>query len=147
VTALSEILTEQVASGVYVVEGPAIHTGLEQLARKHGLVLFVLDGRKTRSKDEFLDNAAAVLGFPDYFGRNWDAFADCLTDMSWAQGNGFLVAYAECHEFAKRSPDEFDTAIEIFKEAAEIWKKEGITFLVILLGTEGLELGLRSIEF
>lgn len=145
-TALSEILAEQGASGVYVVEGRVILTGLEQLARKHGLVLFVLDGRKIRSKDEFLDNAAAVLGFPEYFGRNWDAFAECLTDMSWAQGNGFLVAYAECHEFAKRSPDEFPTAIEIFTEAAETWKKEGITFLVLLFGTEGLELGLRSIE-
>jgi RNAse (barnase) inhibitor barstar len=146
VTTLSEILTKQGACGVYVVEGRVIPTVLKQLARKHGLAVFSLDGGKTRSKREFLDHAAKVLGFPDYFGKNWDAFADCLTDMSWAERSGFLITYTDCHQLAEQSPDEFDTAIEIFKEAAEIWKKEGNTFLVLLFGTAGHELGLPLIR-
>ncbi|QDU81619.1 Barstar (barnase inhibitor) [Polystyrenella longa] len=31
----------------------------------------------------FLDHLAEVLEFPSYFGRNWDALSDCLTDLSW----------------------------------------------------------------
>lgn len=26
---------------------------------------------------------ASTLSFPEYFGWNWDAFHDCITDLSW----------------------------------------------------------------
>ncbi|WP_446686701.1 barstar family protein [Pseudofulvimonas gallinarii] len=29
---------------------------------------------------------AAVFRFPEWFGDNWDALADCLADLSWWLG-------------------------------------------------------------
>ncbi|GAA2107631.1 barstar family protein [Actinomadura alba] len=40
----------------------------------------VVDGRACRTRAAFFTEVARVLRFPAYFGRNWDALADCLRD-------------------------------------------------------------------
>ena len=39
-----------------------------------------LDVSGVRSHDELHDLIAQCLGFPDYYGRNWDAFDECIAD-------------------------------------------------------------------
>ena len=39
-------------------------------------------------KAALLRKIAAELGFPDWFGENWDALEDCLTDLTWRQAQG-----------------------------------------------------------
>jgi hypothetical protein len=54
-----------------------------------------LDIREVRTALELFDSIAASCGFPDYFGRNWDALKDCLLDFSWVQPkpSGFVLLY------------------------------------------------------
>jgi hypothetical protein len=53
---------------------------------------FVINGDRVHDKQTFLREFAEVLGFPEYFDFNWDAFADCLTDLSWlGSESGFLI--------------------------------------------------------
>lgn len=40
-----------------------------------------------RGKADLLARFAEALQFPDWFGQNWDALADCLSDLSWLQGS------------------------------------------------------------
>lgn len=35
------------------------------------------------SVDELMEELKFKLNFPDYFGSNWDALSDCLTDFFW----------------------------------------------------------------
>ena len=42
---------------------------------------FVLDLTGVASLEDFHDRAAKVLDFPPYYGRNLDAFWDCITDF------------------------------------------------------------------
>lgn len=40
-----------------------------------------LDARYCRTAKEFLVSVGVALGFPAYYGRNWDAFYECFGDL------------------------------------------------------------------
>jgi hypothetical protein len=44
-----------------------------------------------REKERLLERLAVGLKFPDYFGGNWDALIDCLSDMSWFEGREAVI--------------------------------------------------------
>ncbi len=143
---LSAILKDHILSGVYQVSDASCVDRVEQLVRAKGLAPFRIDARDVTGKEQFLKRAAQALQFPDYFGGNWDALADCLTDMSWHEANGFAVLVGAVDAFALNAPDDVQTALSIFMEAAEFWRDEGKSFLVLVLGTGGEELGLTEVE-
>ncbi|GGO88238.1 barstar family protein [Wenjunlia tyrosinilytica] len=61
-------------------------------ARRKGWTAALLDLEGVRGRPAFFDRCAEALRLPDRFGRNWDALADCPTDLSWCEtGAGRLV--------------------------------------------------------
>ena len=44
-------------------------------------IVRTLRGRKMRTAPALFDEFAAVWQFPDYFGENWNALSDCLSDI------------------------------------------------------------------
>ena len=42
---------------------------------------YTVDLSSVTDFEDFHDIIAEALDFPDYYGMNWDAFWDCLTDM------------------------------------------------------------------
>lgn len=35
------------------------------------------------TKNALLEQVASLLDFPEYYGVNWDAFEECMRDLSW----------------------------------------------------------------
>ena len=41
-----------------------------------------------RTLETLYDEMAAALQFPQYFGENWPAFNECLSEMDWLSPRG-----------------------------------------------------------
>ena len=54
---------------------------VERAAEEAGLTVFRIGIGNAKSKKDFLAQVAGALQFPDWFGGNWDALNDCLTDL------------------------------------------------------------------
>lgn len=67
-----------------------------------------LDLTGVTDKPAFMDRCARALGLPDWFGRNWDALADCLGDLSWAPpARGRLLVVTGWRDFARAAPRDW----------------------------------------
>ena len=47
----------------------------------------VVVDESVRTVDALFDVFWRGLAFPDYFGWNWDAFSECILDLSWLEGD------------------------------------------------------------
>jgi hypothetical protein len=56
-----------------------------------GSVSRVLRGMKMRDLQGMFDEVGAALQFPNYFGENWPALHECLTDLEWLQGDAYVL--------------------------------------------------------
>jgi len=119
-------------SGLHLLsdrQGPA---AVARLCRLKGARLFRVDGRDVLTKRRFLAAAARALDFPSWFGANWDAFEDCLTDLGWAPAPAYVVVLENFDAFAQRAPRAFDTALQILETASEFWSEQGVRFQVLV---------------
>ena len=71
----------------------------------------------------FHDTFARTLGFPDYYGRNMNAWIDCLTyadedlgmvspDLVAGDGDVLTLQLADVSDFAERCPEQYNSVIE-----------------------------------
>jgi RNAse (barnase) inhibitor barstar len=93
-----------------------------------------VDLAKVRSKSSLLAALAKGLDFPEWFGHNWDALQDCLTDLSWRPAPGYVVVLENCEGLAGGAPEAFETTLDVFRHAARWWAGEHIPFWVFVGG-------------
>ncbi len=65
---------------------------------------------------------ARELGFPDFYGRNMNAYIDCLTSIDepldgltkihGTQEAGLLLDLGDCTEFAQRCPEQYEAILD-----------------------------------
>jgi RNAse (barnase) inhibitor barstar len=46
-------------------------------------------------KDELLHIFSNGLSFPKYFGNNWDALYDCLSDLAWIKEKVIIIIHKD----------------------------------------------------
>jgi RNAse (barnase) inhibitor barstar len=100
------------------------------VAGERGYSCALADLAGCHDKDEFLARMAEALDFPAWFGRNWDAFFDCLADLSWLPAGGHVLVLLNAADMQRHAPEAFDTAMAIMRDAATVWAGRGIVFRV-----------------
>jgi len=81
-----------------------------------------IDARRIIDKESFHDVFAEALGFPKSYGRNLDAWIDCMSDLAnpaagmtkvhAPTGGVVLIQLDRVDEFASRCPDLFRTFLD-----------------------------------
>ncbi|MCP1852169.1 hypothetical protein ACVMIH_001268 [Bradyrhizobium sp. USDA 4503] len=80
-------------------------------------------------KAALLATLARQLGFPNYFGNNWDAFEECIRDLSWLPHGPVLVVHADVPLVG--DPASAMTYVAILNDAAnKMARSEGRPLLV-----------------
>lgn len=111
---------------------PEAADAVTRLARSLGLDAVRIDLDGCAEKGEFLERTAAALGFPSWFGGNWDAFFDCLADLSWRPARGHVLVFENTADMRRHAPEALDTAITILGDAAAAWDERGKAFRVFV---------------
>lgn len=102
-------------------------------ASLHNFNVYHLDGKRIHNKTTFLNEVSERLKLPAYFGFNWDAFSDCITDLSWMNTAGAVIIYNDSEHFRIAAPEDWLTANNILLEAIDYWKVNGKGFYLFLL--------------
>lgn len=118
------------ASGVYLA--PPDLAALQRAAEQAGLAWFSLDLAGIADKASLLAVCRRELGFPQTFGDNWDALADCLQDFSWRDAPGYVVNLTQAAAMARAAPGDFQMLLEILTDAARYWQTRGAVFMVLV---------------
>lgn len=84
-------------------------------------------------KRKLMQRIAATLGFPDWFGENWDALEDCLTDLSWCEAKGHVLVF---EGFQFLPAEEVGVLIDVLISAAEFWPGLGKPFFAVFVDPE-----------
>jgi len=84
----------------------------------------------TSGKEALMRRIAQALEFPQWFGGNWDALEDCLTDLSWAKADGHVLLIEDAGELPA---DERGVLIDILASAADWWAERKRPFFAVFV--------------
>lgn len=111
---------------------PGSQLALELAAERLGLAFYLADLGMASSKAGCLAELARTLELPAWFGHNWDALSDALTEPSLGE-RGLVIGLLQAERFACREHPGWLTLLDIMNDAAEHWAARGLPFWCVAL--------------
>lgn len=75
-----------------------------------------------RTAMALFDEFGAAMQFPDYFGENWPALDECLSDLSWMPGKAYAVVVTRAEQVLREEPIEMlGLLADLFVKVASNW--------------------------
>jgi hypothetical protein len=128
-------------SGVYLIDAAERERVLRYDAFPSEFAVAVLDGNKAGTRAGFFQEIAGALHFPDYFGRNWDAVYDCLTDFNWLPAAGYVLVLDGFDHLAMNEPGQWEIGLKVLREACAFWRPLSRPMYALLCGSGELAPG------
>jgi hypothetical protein len=109
-----------------------------------GLTVRALRGAKMRSTNALMDESSAALQLPHYFGENWPALDECLSDMDWLlPTTGIVVLVRDAADvLVDEGREELEAFVNALRNASrgyaepveqgEWWDRPAVPFHVVL---------------
>ena len=131
-----ESVLEAHKGGVWFLPDPVAPKAIQSAAKKAGYAFFHIEGKNITRKEQLLNHVATALRFPKSFGHNWDALEECLVDLEGNDAEGYVIYYDHIDGLMNAHPDQFETLVEILRDAVASWKEDGTPMIVLLSGTK-----------
>jgi len=80
-----------------------------------------LDGAKMTDGQGVFETFARELRFPAYFGWNWNAFLDCMRDLSWIPATRHLVVIANSELLLSDEADGREHFLGVMQRVGRTW--------------------------
>jgi RNAse (barnase) inhibitor barstar len=97
---------------------------------QRGYNIVIVNALRIIDRHGFFQLFSERLKFPDYFGNNWDAFYDGLTDLSWLKNRNSLIVIENYDLLQAR--DFSASFLDILSDADAYWRGKGIDFRILL---------------
>jgi hypothetical protein len=99
-------------------------------ASEAGYTVFDADLSAVQSKGELLAAVAQAIHAPDWLGKNWDALADVLGDLSWQPATGYVLIMRNGGDTLHLDARDHEIATAILQDTVSFWKTQGKSFWV-----------------
>jgi RNAse (barnase) inhibitor barstar len=129
-------LIEAHKGGIWFLPAGVQPKAIQSLAKSAGFAFFHIEGKNIERKEQLLNHVATALHFPKSFGNNWDALEEGLTDLEWVDADGYVIYHDHIDPLLEKHPDQFETLVEILRDAVAAWKEDGAAMIVLLSGTK-----------
>lgn len=92
-------------------------------------------------KEALMSALRGALGLPAWFGENWDALEDCLSDLSWRTAPGHVFVFEGLDSLPQ---DDKGVLLDVLASAADFWRGQGTPFFAVFVDP-GRELALPDL--
>jgi RNAse (barnase) inhibitor barstar len=89
-------------------------------ASKAGVAVQI-DGEIAVTQELLFVAFADALQFPDYFGANWSALQDCLTDLEWLPSELYVITVINAGQLLSECVSKRKTLLETILAVGEEW--------------------------
>lgn len=114
---------------VHFVLPAEVKAGLDSL----GLAVMEGSVANVKTDQELFAVVANAMRFPDYFGSNWDALDECLSDMDWLPADGYLLVLRDAAKGWSQNPYVLGRFVTSWLEASEHWMENKTPFHLVFV--------------
>lgn len=116
-----------------LVGAPAAMSSVAESLRENGdhRVVAILQGSNMQTFAGLFDEFSRLLKFPSYFGRNFNALYDVLTDFAWLPADSYALLFVDAplilsHEKIDPRwvpPSHIEALAGLLQRACEYWNR------------------------
>ena len=140
---LAALLVGRVDPGIYLWHGAFDVDDVSHSVEHAGWGFGHVDGWLTAGKADFLAAVGQALQFPEWYGQNFDALADCLHDIGGGV-EGVVLLWDGWATLARDDEKAFSSALSVL--GSRVNADRGVPFAVLLRGEGPDVAGLPSLD-
>ncbi|BCD22139.1 hypothetical protein BC30090_1036 [Bacillus cereus] len=93
----------------------------KHLRIEENIQLISIDGSKCMDMNGLFSEFSKKMNFPDYFGGNWNAFDECINDLSWLTSEQYVILISKTDKLLVNDNENFEVLINILSDTCMEW--------------------------